>query len=130
MKRTCILYFHHTHFTSPLVQGFNYEQSTQEDIFQNMGCKRNEISYLQILHLPVIALVMQMFDLMMACVFTACHQFPYDRYIIHCYVKSSKFLCWTDIQQKSELHTWTFGSNQHSNGKHLKYHFKTQPNCL
>jgi len=58
-----------------------------------MGCKRNEISYLQILHLPVIALVMQMFDLMMACMFTACHQFPYDRYIIHCYVKSSKFLC-------------------------------------
>jgi len=46
--------------------------------------------------------------------------------VIHCYVKGNQFLRRTDIQQKSELHTSTFGSNQHSIGKYFKYHFKTQ----
>jgi hypothetical protein len=34
--------------------------------------------------------------------------------VIHCYVKGKPFLCIIDIQQKSELHASSFGSNQHS----------------
>jgi len=117
-------------FHIALVQGFNYEQSIQKTFFKTWNVKEmrsHPCKYctFQYLHLSCKCMTWWWPECSQLNIINSCM----TNIVVHSYAKGNKLLCRTDIQQKSELHTSTFGSNQHSNSKHLKYHFKTQSVC-